>query len=418
MSKINDLIKKLCPNGVEYNKLKDIGETFTGLSGKCKDDFSNGNSRYITYTNIYNNPAVKLNLDDKVFIKDNEKQNVLKYGDVLIAGSSENMEDSGMISVVCEEPKENIYLNSFCFGFRLNKDYSKKILPGFSKHIFRSANFRSQILSCSFGVTRYNLNKKLFLELTIPIPPIEVQEEIVQILDKFGKLESELESELEARKSQYEFWNRKILNNNYQTIKLKEITEIITKGTTPTSIGYNFTTSGEINFIKIESINNGQFIKDKLEHITKECNEKLNRSKLRENDILFSIAGAIGKTIVVNKDILPANTNQALAIIRINNSNYNIRYINYYLNSVYIKNQYMNKQKGSAQINVSLNDISNFDIPRIPLFEQLKIVSVLDHFEILINDISVGLPAEISARRKQYEYYRNKLLSFEELKNE
>ena len=221
MSKINDLIQELCPNGVEYKKLKEIGDTFTGLSGKSKDDFYNGNCRYITYTNIFNNPVVRLDLDDRVLIKDNEKQNNLKYGDILVAGSSENIEDSGMIGVVCEEPNENIYLNSFCFGFRLNDNYNKKLIPGFSKHVFRSANFRSQILSCSFGVTRYNLNKKMFLELTIPIPPLEVQEEIVRILDKFSSngLESLLTLELELRREQYEYY----LKRTFKSVSGKKV---------------------------------------------------------------------------------------------------------------------------------------------------------------------------------------------------
>ena len=72
MNKINELIKKLCPNGVEYKRLIEMGETFTGLSGKNKNDFESGNNRYITYTNIYNNPAVKLDVDDFVYIKENE----------------------------------------------------------------------------------------------------------------------------------------------------------------------------------------------------------------------------------------------------------------------------------------------------------------------------------------------------------
>lgn len=95
MSKINDLIKELCPNGVEFYKLSDIGYQFNGLSGKSKKDFENGNYKYITYTNIYNNPSIKLDINDYVFVDKTEKQNKLKFKDVLIAGSSENIEDSG-----------------------------------------------------------------------------------------------------------------------------------------------------------------------------------------------------------------------------------------------------------------------------------------------------------------------------------
>lgn len=165
MSKINDLIKELCPNGVEFYKLSDIGYQFNGLSGKSKKDFENGNYKYITYTNIYNNPSIKLDINDYVFVDKTEKQNKLKFKDVLIAGSSENIEDSGMISVVTEEPKENIYLNSFCFGLRLNDKFYNRYNPLFLKHVFRSNSFRDEVTSCSFGVTRYNLSKSKFLKI-------------------------------------------------------------------------------------------------------------------------------------------------------------------------------------------------------------------------------------------------------------
>ena len=184
MSKINDLIKELCPNGVEFYKLSEIGEIFTGLSGKSKNDFENGNCRYITYTNIYNNTSTKLNLDDYVKVDISEKQNNIKYKDILIAGSSEKLDDSGMVSVVTEEPQENIYLNSFCFGLRLNNIFYNKYNADFLKHLFRNDAFRNEIISCSFGVTRYNLSKNKFLKIKIPCPPTEVQEEIVEILEK------------------------------------------------------------------------------------------------------------------------------------------------------------------------------------------------------------------------------------------
>ena len=102
-------------------------------------------------------------------------------------------------------------------------------------------------------------------------------------------------------------------------VKLGDIATTITKGTTPTTIGFDFVDKG-INFVKIESISdNGSFLKEKFGHIEEHCNKKMQRSQLQENDVLFSIAGAIGRVAIVNKEILPANTNQALAIIRIAN---------------------------------------------------------------------------------------------------
>jgi type I restriction enzyme S subunit len=200
----------------------------------------------------------------------------------------------------------------------------------------------------------------------------------------------------------------KLCPNGVEYKKLCEMTEVITKGTTPSSIGFGFQNDG-INFIKIESIDsNGNFIKEKMEHISDECNEKLKRSQLRENDILFSIAGAIGRTCIVNKEILPANTNQALAIIRISkNSKLNTRYLFYTLQASYIKIQYEKNQKGSAQINVSLKNIGDFEIAVPPLEVQCEIVHILDDFTLL----SAELSAELKARQKQFEYYRNNLIN-------
>ena len=124
-------------------------------------------------------------------------------------------------------------------------------------------------------------------------------------------------------------------------MKLGDICEVITKGTTPTSLGLKFSDAG-VNFIKIESISeSGNFLKEKFAYISKECHTKLSRSQLKEGDLLFSIAGVIGRTAIVTKDILPANTNQAIAIIRLKEEYKGLRELIYlYFNSPLIKIQY------------------------------------------------------------------------------
>lgn len=189
-----------------------------------------------------------------------------------------------------------------------------------------------------------------------------------------------------------------------------ELSLLITKGTTPK----RYESSG-VNFIKTESFENNQINKNKLSFISKEthCGE-LQRSVLEENDILITIAGAtIGKCVVVSKELIPANTNQALAIIRLNDKN-NVNYIFHLLRSIHMKKYILNCVKGSAQPNLNLKQLSEFKVPMIKYSEQECIVSILDKFDALVNDISEGLPAELNARRKQYEYYRDKLLTFSE----
>lgn len=169
-------------------------------------------------------------------------------------------------------------------------------------------------------------------------------------------------------------------------VKLSDIAELITKGTTPTTLGYSFQPTG-INFLKIECFDeNGTFIKEKVAHISEECNDKLKRSQLRKGDILFSIAGAIGRVAIVSDEMLPANTNQALAIIRIENDEFYLPYIKLILTSPIIKEQFERKKQGVAQLNLSLKDIGELEIPFITIEKQKEMVCIFDKVCELISN--------------------------------
>ena len=209
MSVLQELIQKLCPDGGEYKKLEDIGDFFGGLTGKSKEDFKDGTSKFITYRNVYANPSLNIDFEDKVKISDNEKQHTVTYGDILFTGSSETPDECGMSSVVTTQTSEKLYLNSFCFGLRLYK--MEEFNLHYLKHILRSNDIREQIKKTASGVTRYNVSKKRFAKIYIPVPPIEVQTEIAHILDDFTDLAAELQAELQARKEQYEYYRNKLL---------------------------------------------------------------------------------------------------------------------------------------------------------------------------------------------------------------
>ncbi len=211
--RLKTLLQTLAPKGVEFRKLGDIGEFYGGLVGKSKKSFSQGNKFYVPYINVFNNPQLDLNALESVYIGDKEKQNTIQLGDVLFTGSSENLEDCAMSCVVTQKIEKDIYLNSFCFGFRF---FDKNLFnPSFLKHFLRDYNFRKNISKVANGVTRFNVSKQLFSKITIPIPPLEIQQEIVKILDQFSALTTDLQAgipaEIKARKKQYEYYREKLL---------------------------------------------------------------------------------------------------------------------------------------------------------------------------------------------------------------
>ena len=167
--------------------------------------------------------------------------------------------------------------------------------------------------------------------------------------------------------------------DGWEVKKLGEVCETITKGTTPKTIGFNYTNFG-INFIKVESISeSGCFLVDNFAHVSDDCHNALLRSQLKERDLLFSIAGALGRTAIVNKSILPANTNQALAIIRLKDkSDLFLRFLQCYFRSMKVKNYIDSIKVGVAQMNLSLGQLKDFPIIIPPLSEQSRIVEELD----------------------------------------
>ena len=261
--------------------------------------------------------------------------------------------------------------------------------------------------------TQSVLNK---LKIPIPCPgapekSLAIQSKIVRILDKFSALTTELAAELTARKKQYNHYRDQLLSFDEDEVEWKalgDITKLITKGTTPKK----FVDDG-VNFIKLENFDNNRIKTDKFMFIPESVHFKeLKRSILKANDILFAIAGAtIGKCAIVDETLLPANTNQALAIIRTSEM-VNVRFVFYYLQTRSMKEYIARFNKTSAQPNLNLNQMSNFKIPVPSIEEQLRIVSILDKFDALTSSITEGLPREFELRQKQYEYYRDMLFSF------
>ena len=160
-------------------RLGDIGDTYNGLSGKNKDDFEYGNAQFIPYINVFSNERIDTNNLGCVQIEPNEQQNTVKYGDIFFTVSSETPDEVGMASVLLEY-LDNTYLNSFCFGYRLNG--FSTLNPFFAAYLFRTEHFRSYMSVLAQGSTRFNISKKEVMKLKIDLPTIEEQTAIAQVL--------------------------------------------------------------------------------------------------------------------------------------------------------------------------------------------------------------------------------------------
>ena len=190
-------------------KLGNLGKSYNGLIGKVAEDFQNGNSNFITYKNIFDNPKIDINIFEKVKIMEDEEQNLVKFGDIFFTTSSETPNEVGISSVLLRECGI-LYLNSFCFGFRLNN--FEILTPCFAVFYFRSDCFRKQIFKLAQGSTRFNISKTEVLNLTIKLPNLNEQQKIAEVLTACDDEINLLNLKLENLKKQKQGLMQKLLS--------------------------------------------------------------------------------------------------------------------------------------------------------------------------------------------------------------
>ena len=285
-----------------------------------------------------------------------------------------------------------------------------------NKFLYYILNRNKQLLNYDNGVDQTNLRKDDILNIIIPVPPLPIQEEIVRVLDNFteltAELTAELTTELQDRKKQYEYYRDSLLtfNNEYKKCKLIDIlSQPITDGPHVTP---NFVESG-IPFLSAEAISDGRIHFDKIRgYITEEFDlECCKKYKPQKGDVYLVKSGSTtGKVGYVDTDIR-FNIWSPLAAMRVNDEN-SSKYLYYLLQTKSIQEQVQSKASNGSQPNLSMRTLEQFDIAVPSLEIQERIVNVLDNFEKICNDLKIGLPAEIELRQKQYEYYKDKLLTF------
>lgn len=246
----------------------------------------------------------------------------------------------------------------------------------------------------------------------IPLPPLPIQKEIVCILDKFTELTKKLSEELIARKQQYEYYREQLFTFG-DDVEWKSLKELLKpKGYIRGPFGSAlkkefFVNEGVPIYEQQHAIYNKR---DFRYYIDNNRAEKLKRFMVKPYDLIISCSGTIGKISIITPQDREGIINQALLILRLDLTKVKIRYIKYYLECF---TNLIVTSSGGAVTNIEKREIiEKIKIPIPLLKEQQRIVDILDRFDKLCNDISEGLPAEIEARQKQYEYYRYELLTF------
>lgn len=381
MSKLDDMIKRLCPDGVEFMKLGEV----CLKTNKVKWSETSSDFKYIDLTSVDRKThSIK---DCDIINKDNapsRAQQVVHTDDVIFGTTRPTLM---RICNITRKHDGQICSTGFCV-IRPNKMI---VLPHFLYHILLTDMYARFVKNHQKGANYPSISDKDIFRFEIPLPPLEIQAEIVRILDKFTQLEAELEAELDCRKRQYEFYRDQLLNfdkltpperSNVVWNKLEEISKI--------SSGKN----------KVKNKEGAYPVYGSTGIIAHSDSFKYDNDQ-----ILIARVGANAGFVHLASGMYDVSDNTLIVDLK---KSISIKYVYYILDNLKL-NKYA---QGGGQPLVTASRIKKVEIPIPPLTEQNRIVAILDRFEVLTTPLQHGLPAEIAARRQQYEYYRDKLLDF------
>jgi type I restriction enzyme specificity protein hsdS len=389
MSRLADLINELCPDGVEYKPLGEVAELKRG-SGMPKKMFTDAGIPAIHYGHIYTKYGIYTKVAAAYVDKANSQNLALVYpGDLVVANTSENLEDVGKAVTWLGE-------SVAVTGGHATVVRSSVMNTVFLSYYFRTEEFSRKKQRYSRGTKVIELSAVNLAKILIPVPPLEVQCEIVRILDQF----TTLEAELEARRAQYEYYRNQLLSYDalasrgpVKWVKLKDIVSM-RAGSSITS--KDIATVADSSHVYPCYGANG--IRGYVSAVTN-----------RDNASIIGRQGALSGNISFAEAPFFATEHAVVVTPKVKLV---LRWL-YHTLIVAELSKYVTK---SAQPGLSVRRLEQVEVLFPSIEEQQRIADILDRFDALVNDISLGLPAEIAARRAQYEYYRDRLLSFPEKK--
>lgn len=391
MNKLKELINELCPNGVKYKNIQELCKISRGKV--MSKDFIKANAgEYPVYSSQTENNGEL----GKISTYDFDGEYLTWTTDGANAGSVFYRKGKFSVTNVCG----------------LLEIKSKVMIPKFLYYVL-SIEAPKYV---NAGMGNPKLMSNVMAKIRVAVPPLEVQCEIVHILDDFTLLSAELSAELEARKRQYCYYREKLFefNNDGELKTMGELFPFIRNGFVGTIRPFFTDEKNGIRYLEGTNIHNGIISDNEMIYVTKEFHQRHKKNELKEDDILMVQSGHIGECAVVGKKYKGANCHAL--IIMSNGGKCLSKYIVHYFHTLKGFKALNPAITGGTIKHVLAGKIGKIKVPCPPIEEQTKIVNILDKLEKLCNDISEGLPAEIEARQKQYEYYRDKLLTFKELK--
>lgn len=391
---------------VEWKRIKDIGQFFGGLTGKTKDDFIDGNAKFVTYMNVFTQPSFDASITGTVKIQKGEKQNIIQRGDILFTGSSETPEEAGMSCVVTDELREDYYLNSFCFGLRL--DCPDCFNLHFLKHLLRSYYVRREIAKSAKGVTRFNISKERFGKIQLPIPSLSEQQRIATILDTFTASIENLKQRIAIRRKQYEYYRDQLLDmegkDEKDIIRMGDFCEIV-KGNGVQKVDFVDKGYGCIHYGQIYT-SYGSYVYMTNKFVSKNTFDEAKKASKGDiimtdtsetvDDICKSVAYLGEEDIAVSNHTFIIKHKQDPKFLSFSTQTYS-----------FLKQKRMCVASGKVS-SIKARQLASIKIYLPSIIEQHRIVALLDTFEASIQILETRL----LIRKKQYDYYREKLLTF------
>ena len=379
MSKLNDLIKELCPNGVEHKKLGDVCTVATGdqlnkslLTDNGEYPVYNGGMAPSGYWNDYNAES------DTIII-------------------SQGGASAGYVNFVAT----NFWAGAHCYIVKPSSLIENKYLYYLLK------NMQAVIQGSKIGAGIPGLNRQEILKLEVPLPPLKIQQEIVKILDKFTQLQAELQAELDLRLKQYEYYRDELLSFD----KLNNLAGVVRRARLGEVAKYS------VARISADLVDDSTYVG--VDNLLPDKRGKINSShvptagyltKFVAGDVLIgNIRPYLRKIWLADID---GGTNGDVLSIHVVDKLLNSRFLYYVLSSERFFTYSVNNSKGAKMPRGDRRSIMEYEFTIPSLNAQQKIVEVLDRFSSITTSLTNGLPAEIKLRQQQYEYYRDELLSF------